>query len=423
MNQQKMKKATLFFLSVFTICIGQLYGQQKWITDQKSNCKVFILEPAENEKVSWTGGCTDNLASGIGTLIRYDGEKEFARYEGNMLRGVPSGQGIYTYDNGRIFKGNFSESHLMDLDEPYLSKIQKQPVAILDTTEIYVRDGDSKEFYYHNIIPKAPIHGVLVLMPGTQEPTQETISSNKRLIQLAYDNHIAIIVPSVNQRLVMNEEILNLLNDLFSDAINRYQLPKDKFVLGGWSMGGFFSARYAAYSFQDSSKTVIKPIAVFNVDGPTDLENLYKKWNYDISNPRNANKSEPTYAIHELEKYIGGAPEKFHDQYVYYSIYSRSETDGGTAKNLRNIPFRIYNDLDVSWWIRNRGTDLYGMNALDHSAMINFLVGSGNTKAEFINAYGKGYRLDGRRHPHSWSIVDPDECIKWMLLVLNKDQR
>lgn len=112
---------------------------------------------------------------------------------------------------------------------------------------------------------------------------------------------------------------------------------------------------------------------------------------------------------------MGGVPETVSKNYIYYSTFSNSEKDGGNAKYLKNIPVRIYNDVDVNWWLTNRNTDLYDMNALDQSAMINFLHRNGNTKAEFINAFGKGYRLEGTRHPHSWSIVEPVDCIKWIL--------
>ncbi len=58
------------------------------------------------------------------------------------------------------------------------------------------------------------------------------------------------------------------------------------------------------------------------------------------------------------------------------------------------------------------------MNALDQSAMINYLRRLGNKDAEFINAFGKGYRLDGTRHPHSWSIVDAANCINWIKKIV-----
>lgn len=255
-------------------------------------------------------------------------------------------------------------------------------------------------------------------MPGTWETTEHDLSSNRELCRKAYDKGIAVLVPSINQRLTMNENILALLNRFFKEAILKYKLPADRFVIGGWSAGGFFSLRYAAFAAENTGLTVVQPKAVFSVDGPTDLEHLHAKWTADLANPRNTNKYEPRYALDELERYIGGSPASFHSRYVHYSVFSRQEADGGTARYLKQVPLRIYCDVDVNWWISNRGTDLYGMNALDQSAMINFLNGAGNDKAEFINALGKGYRIEGFRHPHSWSIVDPEECISWILACL-----
>jgi len=125
-------------------------------------------------------------------------------------------------------------------------------------------------------------------------------------------------------------------------------------------------------------------------------------------------KTEPIYVLKEFKKNIGGTPDSVRKNYVYYSTFSNSEKDEGNAKYLKVIPVRIYNDVGCYWWLTNRSEDLYDMNALDQSAMINFLHRIGNEKGEFINAYGKGYRLDGTRHPHSWSIVDAIECINWI---------
>jgi hypothetical protein len=58
------------------------------------------------------------------------------------------------------------------------------------------------------------------------------------------------------------------------------------------------------------------------------------------------------------------------------------------------------------------------MNALDGAAMINRLHIDGNERAEFVNALGKGYRPDGTRHPHSWSLAAPEECVDWVLECL-----
>jgi hypothetical protein len=38
----------------------------------------------------------------------------------------------------------------------------------------------------------------------------------------------------------------------------------------------------------------------------------------------------------------------------------------------------------------------------------------GNKRAEFMQSFKTGYRSNGQRHPHSWSIVDEKELIVWM---------
>jgi hypothetical protein len=37
------------------------------------------------------------------------------------------------------------------------------------------------------------------------------------------------------------------------------------------------------------------------------------------------------------------------------------------------------------------------------------------TGMEYIPTVNKGYRANGDRHPHSWSIVETNDLIQWML--------
>jgi hypothetical protein len=181
-------------------------------------------------------------------------------------------------------------------------------------------------------------------------------------------------------------------------------------------MGGLFSLRYTELANQDSTKTVVEPAAVFSCDGPSDLENIYNMFQMKLK--KYPDNSEAAYGINELKKYCGGTPENVVEKYRYFSSFSHSLDDGGNAKYLISTPVRIYNDLDANWWMKNRGLDMYYMNGLDQTAMIQMLNDMGNNKAEFINAYQKGYRIEGNRHPHSWSIVEPVDCMKWILEIL-----
>ena len=85
----------------------------------------------------------------------------------------------------------------------------------------------------------------------------------------------------------------------------------------------------------------------------------------------------------------------------------------GNERFLRNIPVRVYHDLDVAWQLNNRRRGLIDSNAMASSEMIARLLMQGNTRAEFVRGRA-GFRSNGMRHTHSWSIIDEVELIQWM---------
>lgn len=298
------------------------------------------------------------------------------------------------------------------LSKELLPQLHRHVIAAQDPTGLYQDPAHRQELFYYALVPPGPIKGAIVLLPGTWDSLEYVLDSNNQLLETAYAQGIATIVVSVNQHLSLADDVLQLMNSSFRDAIERYHIPKDKFVIGGFSMGGLFSLRYAELAKQDPSKTAIVPAAAYSVDGPTDLENLYRHERRQLV--RLPGSQEPAYAIREFHDRFGGSPDTVQARYIYYSTYSHDQPDGGNAKYLADLPVRIYNDVDVNWWLDNRGQDLYEMNALDQSALINYLHDRGNKRAEFINAFKKGYRLEGQRHPHSWSIVDAKDCVAWV---------
>ena len=425
-----------FYLVIISASAQKPSGQ--YIPDKQNRCQVWVTgeDVSDSLSVSWSGRCKSKMAEGTGTLIWYVKDVEVSRYVGNMQKGVPSGDGQYNYmsgvtatghfsngvlhgygkmlfaDTAQKLAGNFVKGKLLNLDKRYINRLERNILPGKDTSEMFVNGDNSNDLSYYALVPPQPIKGVLVLFPGTWDDLEYVLSNNRLLCHFAYDSGIAVLVPSVNQRLTLNTTVVSFIDHVFKHAIAKYKLPKDKFVLGGFSMGGLFSIRYTEMAIENPAKTFITPRAVYSVDGPTDLVHLYEK--FERAAERNPAGSEPKYALNELKKYIGGPPERFPTQYAHYSTFSKSDKTGGNAKYLKNIPVRIYSDVDITWWIDNRGADIYDMNALDQSAMINFLRKQGNTRASFINAYKKGYRLEGARHPHSWSIVDPAECIIWL---------
>lgn len=403
-------------LIIFVVLTVTLFAQESegnFIKDPKSGCLVWLKHTFSEDMVQWSGGCKDGFADGKGTMIGYTNGKQTCKYVGELRNGKPNGKGSFTFWGDRKLKGNFRDGEPLFLPSHLLSQLQRTVVSETDPFEMYVGDNNQKKLYYEAIVPKGQVRGVVFLIPGTWTTTEYLFSSLETFCELAYKNQLAVIALSINQRLTLTDETLTLMNTMIASAIEKYQLPKDKVILGGWSMGGIFSLRYAEFANEDAKNTVVKPVAVFSCDGPCDLKNIYN--NFKRKFHKNPGQNEPAYGMRELEKYCGGTPETAYDRYVYYSPYSHTEKDGGNAKFLQNTPVRIYADVDPVWWMKNRHVDAYDLNALDQTAMIQLLNDMGNDKAEFINAFQKGIRIEGNRHPHSWSIIEPKECIQWIL--------
>lgn len=314
---------------------------------------------------------------------------------------------------------NGQELTSINLNENYLNRLHKNTLNIVDSTNMYISDRESKNLFYYALVPKQKIKGVLVLFPGTSELVEDVFNNNINLIKMATDSSILTVVLSINNNLCLDKTALNYINVVFEHTLKKYKVSKEKFVLGGFSLGGMNCIRYTEMAYENSKQTTIQPKAVYGVDPPLDLVSLYNQ--FTRIKERNFFAPAVAEAKNYLDKMIsqfGGSPENKAEIYRFYSMYSRDQKNGGNAKYLATIPVRIYSDPDINWHLENRHADYYDMNALDQTAMINQLQLNGNKKAEYINSLGKGYRLNGLRHPHSWSIVEPVECVNWIIQCL-----
>ena len=55
------------------------------------------------------------------------------------------------------------------------------------------------------------------------------------------------------------------------------------------------------------------------------------------------------------------------------------------------------------------------MNAYYIRKLSQSLKESGFSQVDYIPTKNRGYRDNGDRHPHSWSIIDKDDLIKWIM--------
>lgn len=280
-----------------------------------------------------------------------------------------------------------------------------------------IKFGDTPNFYYR-IVPEGKPSGMLIVLPGGGE-TPEGVMNQIYLDELAYENNMLVLFPGFEDGDFTMEKEQKFMDRIAKDNVEKYHLSKDRIAIGGLSYGGMLAVKYAEISVRDRSRYFI-PKAVFALDPPLDYENMYYRLRRDIE--RNVSEvavNEAKGFIDELVKALG-YPDKNREKYIRESMFLYSEKDGGNARYLMNVPILIYTEPGIMWQLKNRGRDLNDLNCLSITAMINLLKHKGHQNAELVIVNDRGIRPEGYRHPHSWSIMDPEECLGWLLKQLNR---
>jgi hypothetical protein len=274
-------------------------------------------------------------------------------------------------------------------------------------------DKDTTKNCYTIIFPsKSPIKGYIFLLPGFGENAERVMQQSSLPKQLA-ESGILTIIPTLQDGVFsfgIDDSSQQSFKKIIADVREKNKLTDQPFYLGGYSIGGSCVLKYA----EDADK---KPNAVFAIDPPIDFEQVYTSCKRTIRLSVSTQPSEETvFLVKKIKEIMNGTPENSITNYHKISPYSFSDTSQTAIKKLLNVPLRIYTEPDIHWWLKERGMDYSNMNSTFHSAMINELNRLGNRNATLITSQNKGYRKpDNVRHPHSWSIVDNDELIKWLL--------
>lgn len=299
-------------------------------------------------------------------------------------------------------------------------EFEKITISKTDTSEIYVNDENSTELFYYKFAPKNKIKGVLVIIPSGGELVENTLKQIK-LHKIATEKGLMVIVPSVNWGTDNRESEFNLLDKIFNEVVNQYKVSKDNFVIGGLSSGAMISLTYAENAVKNPERFFLIPKGIFALDAPLDQARFYKYCEREIErNIYQPAVDEAKWIKSNCDSIYGGSPEKFPEKYVENSIYSFGAKDGGNAKYLKKMPLLMFTDLDTDWLINQRHRDLNDWNGIDIISMINQLRIMGNENAKVIVSQGKGVRLDGSKNPHSWSIMDSDLCLNWIMELIDK---
>jgi hypothetical protein len=277
---------------------------------------------------------------------------------------------------------------------------------------------DSTTGYYLAIRPKSKeIKGVVVLLSSFM--MAEDLLPETKLHNVAYANDLLTIVAYMRQKLYADSSAVQRINVILKDVVAKFSVDTSKFVLAGYDEAGNIALRYTELTYEHPLQFLIKPKAVFGIDTPVDLFGL---WHWS---ERQIKKNYFPGAVGDAKFYLevmtkeNGTIYNNPENYKKLSPFNREQETPGNEQHLKNIPVRLYYDTDIDWQLKNRRNSVYDTKIPDASELINRLLLSGNSKAEFIVSKQPGLRSNGTRNPSSLSIVDEVECVHWIKNSLN----
>jgi len=291
---------------------------------------------------------------------------------------------------------------------PFLPNAQKRET-------VYRSKTDTQQDYYVALLPNTTSKGLLLIIGGFCTTPEEVLKETK-LPETACKAGYTVIIPclyscdSINVNDIAQKRLITLI----PEVIKKYNLPENKFIIGGQSMGGHQALFYAEQAFKLNTVNIIKPNLVFGVDPPLNMKRLWNSFTHSVQlNFSETAMAESNEQLRRFKILYGGSPAENPERYEAASSFYSDAKDGGNAKYLKTVPVRLYCDPDISWVIEHRRGSAEFMNMADLSGCISQLKILGNNNAEFINCLGKGFKPDGTRHPHYFSMLDPDEFVIW----------
>ncbi len=288
-------------------------------------------------------------------------------------------------------------------------KAEKDEVETVVKTEFQEIISDDFELSK----PAGNTNKVLVLFGGFPE-TAEDIKREFPLLEEAKENDIVIVYMNYNQKLWLEESEKQQLAERLQSLFLEHQLPTNDIYIGGFSSGGNVSLLISAFLLANNNFTV-KPKGVFIVDSPIDLLGLYRSSEKNIQrNFSEVSVQESNWIIGHLEKNVGD-PEKKLSEYEKKAVFTSKTNTTTDLASLKDTKIRLYTEPDTLWWRENRMADYDQMNAFYIERLSENLKKAGFSQVEYIPTENKGYRANGERHPHSWSIVDKEELVEWMM--------
>ncbi|CAL2104393.1 Abhydrolase_3 domain-containing protein [Tenacibaculum sp. 190130A14a] len=253
--------------------------------------------------------------------------------------------------------------------------------------------------------------GVLILFPGAGG-NATTIKNEFAIIDKAVKRGVSVLMMNFSRRLwIEKEDCRKLASDIMA-IIEVHKLESDNVFIGGMSIGGNIALTLSQYLLVTQELPLQ---GSFIIDSPIDLYGLYESSLKDVERKDLSEErlSEPRWIISFFE-------ESFHKDSVLQNIqkvapYTSKTRNIKNMSQLKTIKTRFYIEPDLDWYKNVRKVDFKDTNAHTIQELYYRLQREGWMNVALIETSEKGYRSNGDRNPHSWSIVEVDDLLNWML--------
>jgi hypothetical protein len=253
--------------------------------------------------------------------------------------------------------------------------------------------------------------GVLILFPGYGHVSDDT-KNEFNIVDIATKNGFSVLLMSFNQHVFLRDDEKISLEKELGKIFKTNKISYQKTYIGGFSSGGNVSLLLSDYLIKTKSK--IQPKGVFIVDSPVDLLQIYQNSVKNIIKNFNIETVEESKWIIEDFNSKLGLPDRNIKNYEKFSPYIYKTGNVNNVSNLKGIKIRLYTEPDVEWWKQNSDNCYEEMNSYSIEKFSMELKNKRFSDIELIMTKNKGYRANGDKHPHSWSIVDINDLMKWM---------
>lgn len=296
------------------------------------------------------------------------------------------------------------------------------------TRELHLqRPNDTTRNYTIAYVPTSAPRGMIVLLPGYGEmPLQ--VEQETDIPRTAAAKGFLTIIPALGDwsALYVDTASQQALVRVLREMQAKYSVQDKPLIVGGFSLGGTGAVLYAERALQTASlqpafSALPKPHALFAIDPPLDFERFSQNavkavQRLHLDRTKDIRNDEYLYITTLLAEAFGGGNIYTNATFRAASPYIRTDTALTMIRALARLPIRFYSEPDYRYW-RSRDADYdFQSNELDCASMIADLHGVGNTAATLILTENKGVRRTqgNRRHPHSWSLADAEELVRWV---------